>query len=295
MAPPTWAAHTSSAIGGAGALAISIDVTPLGLSVGDRLVVSASWRAEHTGGVTPTQAGWTELGEVVQSLGPTSAVYERVVAGGDPTTYEFTVTGAASRVTCDAVKVTGADAVDDFAIASGNSTTPTAPAVTAAGDDRLLVRFWSRSHLDTLTGFPPATYTTGFQTPSGGAAAGHVEALAAYKTQGSGAAGTSSVTLGLARGWTGASLLLTPTAGGGGVASNLEETGAMNVLAGTEDLSLERAANVYAGTTGLSLDGALNVANSSTGLSATKAANELAGTTSLELRGALNALVDALP
>jgi hypothetical protein len=207
VAPPDVEDFRSAVVGGAGAQAVAVDVSTLGLEDTDLVLAFVSWRGQ--GAITASEDGWTERHEVEQLFGPTLAVYERR-GGGGSSTFTFTFSGAAARVCATVARVTNAAAgVEASAAAVGASATPTAPDAVAGGGDRLVLRAWTRSHIDALSGFPPDGYTSEWHIASGGAAGGHVDqAAASAPVSASGPVGVSAVTIGASRNWCAATVII---------------------------------------------------------------------------------------
>jgi hypothetical protein len=207
VAPPAVADFRSAVVGGAGATSVEVDVSTLGIEDADLALAFVSWRGQ--GGIFATEDGWTERHEVTQLFGPTLAVYERR-GGGGSSTFTFTFDGAASRVCAAVARVPNtAEGVETSAAAVGTSATPTAPDAVAGGADRLVLRAWTRSHIDALSGFPPDDHASEWNIASGGAAGGHVDqAAASAPVSASGPVGASAITIGAARNWCAATVII---------------------------------------------------------------------------------------
>jgi hypothetical protein len=207
VAPPDVEAVATAVVGGAGATGVTVDVSALGIADPDLVLAVVSWRAQGT--VSATEDGWTELGQATQLNGPTMALFARQGAD-EHTTFEFTITGSASRVCAAVARIPdAAEGVDAAAVAAGSSTTPTAPTSLSGGGDRLVLRAWSRLQLDVMTGLPPDGYTTEWQLSSGGAAGGVIDqVVASAPVAAGGPVGTSSVTIAAARNWCGATVIV---------------------------------------------------------------------------------------
>jgi hypothetical protein len=207
MATPDVVDFRSAVVGGAGATSVEVDVSTLGIKGTDLVLAIVSWRGQVD--IAASEAGWTERHDVDQANGPTMAIYERHGDGGNASfTFELTA-GLAGRVCAAVARVPNAE-VEASDVATGTSTTPTAPDVEAGGGtNRLILRAWSRSHIDTLSGFPPDDYTSEWNIASGGAAGGHVDQTAASApVTASGAVGEETVTIGASRNWCAATLII---------------------------------------------------------------------------------------
>jgi hypothetical protein len=203
-----------SIIGGAGATSIGPLTPPVEAVAGKRLLAVVTWRGQGT--IAPSEAGWSELFDLSVTGGPTTAVYERPIAGGDPSAYTFTFSGSASRVMVTFAVILGANgAPEASAQNSGTSLSFDSPDVTALGANRMLVRIWARANLDTLSGFPPAGETSAWVNATGGAAGGYAEQYGATEVVGAGVVGVDSLTItGTARGWEAFSLVYAPVSTG---------------------------------------------------------------------------------
>jgi hypothetical protein len=211
MAAPDIVDYRSTVIGGAGATSVEVDVSTLGIQGTDLALAVVSWRGQVD--IAASEDGWTERHDVDQANGPSIAIYERHGDGGNASfTFELTA-GLAGRVCAVVARVPNAE-VEASEVATGTSTTPTAPDAEAAGStNRLILRAWSRSHVDSLADFPPDGYTSEWHVASGGAAGGHVDqAAASAAVAASGSVGEESITIGASRNWCAATLILVTTA-----------------------------------------------------------------------------------
>lgn len=207
--PPALETFEQTIIGSAGSTIVTINA-PVSAVPGDRLLASISFRTQGT--VAPSELGWTELSDTTQTNGPTQAVYERIVQIGDPSSYTFTLTGATGRVVGTIARISNSVGVEAFLGQTGLSATPTAPAITALGDGRLLVSIWTKANLETFTGYPPTDMTAAWDLASLGTAGGYVEQAAASQLVNAGSTGARAlgITGGISRGWSAFNILFLP-------------------------------------------------------------------------------------
>jgi hypothetical protein len=108
---------------------VEVDVSTLGINGTDLVLAIVSWRGQVD--IAASEAGWTERHDVDQANGPSMAIYERHGDGGNASfTFELTA-GLAGRVCAVVARAPNAE-VEASDVATGTSTTPTAPDVEAA-------------------------------------------------------------------------------------------------------------------------------------------------------------------
>jgi hypothetical protein len=209
MQAPVYRGHATTIIGSGGATSIDATV-PSGAADGELLVAAVSWRG--LGEIAATDGGWTERHDFPESgTGPQLAVYTRTAGASEPATYNFTFSGSASRVVATLVRLSDHNGVDVSAEASGNSTSPSAPSVTASAPGGLALFLWSWSHFPIFT--PPSDEEVFiWSANSGGVETGAVDQRGSIEVVGSGATGARTGSLNTARDWRAVTAVVAPAA-----------------------------------------------------------------------------------
>lgn len=116
----------------------------------------------HDGDSAPSLTGWNQLASAEHSGGGSAAtigVWWRY-GSSEPATYTVTHSGGTEKFSAVVVRITGAHASDPIGASSstseGNSSTATAPAITAEEGDSLILRCYTADNQD-FTGYGSAT------------------------------------------------------------------------------------------------------------------------------------------
>ncbi len=199
----TIAVRGATSATGSGTLSLT---RPAGVVQGDVLVAQVTAR---TGGSTMSApAGWTLVRNDSAGIQVQSAVFVRAATGSEPTSYAFgTSSGARMAGGMSAYSGVSTTApVEVHGAATGSGTSMSAPSVTTASANTLLLALWtSRQQAASST---PASMTQRWNVLSGGCA-GSVGATAADASfAGPGATGVRTATAASAFDWIGQSIAL---------------------------------------------------------------------------------------
>ncbi|MGI8683605.1 MAG: LamG-like jellyroll fold domain-containing protein [Acidimicrobiales bacterium] len=200
---------------GAGGTTLAIQV-PTTKQVGDVLVAQVSV-AGGTGTTVATPAGWTAVDPAgnanANGTNLRQAVFRHVVAPGDPTTVIFTLSSAqkASGGMAAYGGVDTANPVDAWAVATGTSTSVTAPSVTTTRADTRLAVLDGHKTDTALSRNPPAMAQLWNAASTDGTASTRTRSVGFDQAvPATGATGTRTATAAASVAWVGHTVALRP-------------------------------------------------------------------------------------
>lgn len=176
---------------------------------GDLLFIAVSSYADGPGAGNNTVANFIKLYEVAYS-GSTANIFYRVINGTEESNFTISIGGNTQRYAGAVLVAFSGSSLsieDNNYTDNGSGTSPSAPSVTAASTNTLLVNFYLYSDPATFTAPSGSDGSFANSPQQTNSAAVSWDAISA-----SGATGTRTATLGVARGCVGVSLLLKETA-----------------------------------------------------------------------------------
>jgi RHS repeat-associated protein len=234
-AAPTLRTPCTTAVGSSGTATVT---KPTGTVQGDLLVVGLAFEKGSDVTVTPP-SGWTLIRRTNQSSNVGYATYRKLAGASEGASYAFALTNS-PKWSIGACAIAGADATTPIDVhngASAASGNPSAPSVTTAAANRLVLAFYANKKPATYSGYSsPAVERWDAPNTSGGLPS---NAMASYEQPAAGATGAKSATVSEQAEWVAQQIAIAPASASGPSTTRF----LWDVNQGLPQLALERDGN----------------------------------------------------